>query len=33
MDKYFCALELYCYLTSADLICHQLFNARAYLKK
>ena len=33
MEKYFCALELYCNLTPAELICHLLFYARAYLRK
>ena len=28
-----CALELYCNLTPAKLICHLLFYARAYLRK
>ena len=28
-----CALELYCNLTLAELICHMLFYARAYLRK
>ena len=30
MEKYVCALELYCNLTAAELICHLLFYARAY---
>ena len=33
MEKYFCALELYCSLTPAELFCHLLFYARAYLRK
>ena len=33
MEKYFCALELHCNLTPAELICHLLFYARAYLRK
>ena len=33
MEKYFCALELYCNLTPAELICHLLFYARAHLRK
>ena len=33
MEKHFCALELYCNLKPAELICHLLFYARAYLRK
>ena len=33
MEKYFCALELYCNLTPAELICHLLFYARANWRK
>ena len=33
MEKYSCALELYCNLTPAELICHLLFSGRAYLRK
>ena len=36
MEKYFCALELYCNLTAAELICHLRccsIPGRAYLRK
>ena len=33
IEKYCCALELYCHLTPAELICHLLSYARAYLRK